>query len=226
MPNILIIAPHADDEILGCGGVINFYKRKGYKVFIAILTNANKGDNKKFSENYIINLRKESLQAHSYLGIKETFFYDFPAPNLDQYPLAKISDTLRKLLLKIKPLTLFIPHLGDSHVDHQIIHKASLVASRPLPKNKIPLILSYETLSETEWGDKSNNSYFIPNYFFELSSLDINKKINAFNFYKSQKKKNSHPRSTKSIKALAVHRGSNISSKFAEGFLLIRNIIK
>ncbi len=224
MSNILIIAPHADDEILGCGGSINFFKRKGHKIFVAILTNASKGDSKKFSEKYITNLRKEALKSHKSLGIRETFFYDFPAPYLDQYPIAKISDSLKKLFLKIKPKILFIPHLEDSHIDHQIIHRASLVAARPISNNSIPLILSYETLSETEWSVKKNNSYFIPNYFISLSSLDMKKKLSAFKFYKSQNKKNYHPRSIESIKALASHRGSNISKKFAEGFLLIRNI--
>ncbi len=224
MKKILIIAPHADDEVLGCGGTINFYKRKGFKIYVAILTNANKGDKDKFSEKYIVNVRKESLKAHKYLGVKETFFYEFPAPFLDQYPIAKISDELNKLINKIKPEILFIPHLGDSHVDHQIVHKACLVASRPLTNKCIPKILSYETLSETEWGVKKNNLHFIPNYYIELSSIDIKKKISAFNFYKSQTKKNHHPRSLNSIKSLAMYRGSNISRHFAEAFLLIRNI--
>lgn len=226
MKNILIIAPHADDEVLGCGGAINFYKRKGYKIYVAILTNANKGDKIKFSENYITNVRKESIKAHKYLGIKETFFYEFPAPYLDQYPIAKVSDELKKLINKINPHILFIPHLGDAHIDHQIIHKASLIASRPLSPKSIQLILSYETLSETEWGVKKDNLYFIPNYYIELSSNDIKKKISAFNFYKSQIKKNNHPRSINSIKSLAKYRGSNISRNFAEAFLLIRNIEK
>ena len=54
---------------------------------------------------------------------------------------------------------MFIPHIGDSHVDHQIIHKACL-ASRPITNYFIPLILSYETLSETEWGPKKYELYF------------------------------------------------------------------
>ena len=46
--NILIISPHADDEVLGCGGTIAKYVKLGYFVYIAILTNANLGDPKKF----------------------------------------------------------------------------------------------------------------------------------------------------------------------------------
>ena len=175
MSNILIIAPHADDEVLGCGGSINYFKRNGYNIFVSILTNANIGDKKKYSQKYILNLRKEALKSHKYLGIKKTFFYDFPAPFLDQYPIAKIADELSKLFRKLEPKILFIPHLGDSHVDHQIVHQASLVGARPLKNNDIPLILSYETLSETEWSAKKNKLYFDPNYFIALNKRDVKK---------------------------------------------------
>ena len=182
MSNVLIIAPHADDEVLGCGGSINYLKRKGYDVFVAILTNANKGDKEKYSEEYIIKIRKEALKSHKYLGVKKTFFYDFPAPFLDQYPIAKIADQLNQLFYKIKPSILFIPHLGDAHVDHQITHQASLIAARPLNKKCIPTILAYETLSETEWSAKKNKLYFEPNYFISLTTTDIKKKIMAFKY--------------------------------------------
>ena len=226
MSNILVIAPHADDEILGCGGSINFFIRKGYKVYVAILTNGNKGDKKKYSEKYIDGLRKEALKSHKYLGISKTFFFEFPAPYLDQYPIAKISDSIKKLIEKINPQKLFIPHLHDSHVDHQIIHKASLVAARPIGKVKIEEVYSYETLSETEWGSKNKNFYFIPNQYIIINKKDLIKKLSAFKFYKSQIKKNNHPRSLKSIEALAINRGSNISEKYAEAFIMLRKILK
>ena len=226
MSNILIIAPHADDEILGCGGSINFFRRKGYDVYVAILTNANKGDETKYSEKYIYNLRKEAIKSHKHLGVSGTFFFEFPAPFLDQYPIAKISESIKKIITKIKPKKLFIPHLNDSHVDHQIIHKACMVAARPVGKVKIEEVLSYETLSETEWGLRNNDNYFIPNYFIILNKNDIKKKLGAFKFYKSQIKKNNHPRSLKSIEALSINRGSNISENYAEAFILVRKISK
>lgn len=226
MSNILIIAPHADDEVLGCGGSINYFKRKGYKINIAILTNASKGDEIKYSKKYISNLRNEAIKSHKILGVNETTFYEFPAPYLDQFPIAKIADAVKNIIRKTKPKIMFIPHIGDSHVDHQIIHKACLIASRPITNYFVPLILSYETLSETEWGPKKYDLIFDPNFYISLSNKDIQKKLAAFKIYKSQIKKNYHPRSIKSIKALAQNRGSNISKEFAEAFIVIRNIIK
>jgi len=226
MNKILIIAPHADDEILGCGGAISYYKKNRFDIYIAIMTNANKGNPDLYSEKFISKLRSESLKAHKYLGVKQTLFYDYPAPNLDQYPIAKISFEIEKLIKKIKPVKLFIPHIGDSHVDHQIIHKAALVASRPILKSNNISILAYETLSETEWGPKKYNLSFVPNYFILLNADQVNKKLNAFRCYKSQVKKYPHPRSLKNIKNLSTYRGGNISHEYAEAFMLIREIIK
>ena len=80
MNNILILAPHADDEILGCGGSISFYKSRGYKVYISIMTNANKGSPEKYSKNLMHKIRNEALKSHKFLKVSETFFFDFPAP--------------------------------------------------------------------------------------------------------------------------------------------------
>ena len=43
MKQILILSPHADDEILGCGGFISKYSKKKYNINVVILTNASKG---------------------------------------------------------------------------------------------------------------------------------------------------------------------------------------
>ncbi len=224
MNNILIIAPHADDEILGCGGMIDKFSSNGHKIFVAIMTNANKGDPQRFSLNYIKSLREEALKSHKYLKIKKTFFFDFAAPNLDQVPIAKISDKIYELLKIVKPSKTFIPHFGDSHHDHLIIHKASMVALRPNSNTSKSDIYSYETLSETEWGLKNYHSTFIPNYYVKLNKKNLNKKVKAFQIYKSQNKKAPHPRSKDNIINLAKLRGSNICEDFAEAFNIIRII--
>ena len=226
MNNILILAPHADDEILGCGGSISFYKSRGYKIYISIMTNANKGSPEKYSKNLMHKIRNEALKSHKFLKVSETFFFDFPAPQLDQYPISLISEKIKDLVFKINPKIVFIPHIGDSHIDHQIIHKASLVALRPIYKRKNIDILAYETLSETEWGTNLTEDLFIPNYYNVLSEKDIKNKVNSFKIYKTQVKKYPHPRSIKNIQNLSKYRGSNISEKNAEAFMLIRSIQK
>ena len=84
--NVLFIAPHADDEILGCGATIYKMIQEGHNVYVLIMTNASKSDPNIFSEKGIQCVRTEALEAHRLLGVRQTFFFDFPAPALDQYP--------------------------------------------------------------------------------------------------------------------------------------------
>lgn len=215
---ILIIAPHADDEVLGCGGFIHKNKRK-YEVNALILTNANKGNPKQFSDTKIKKIRKECLESAKILGIK-VFFENFPAPKLDQFPVSIIAENIKNYLNKFKPEVVFIPDKTDLHIDHKVIFHASLVALRPIQKHQVKCIMSYETLSETEWDDQK----FEPNFFVSLSDNDVKQKIKAFKKYKSQNKSFNHPRSSNGILNLAKYRGQFINSKYAEAFKLIRGI--
>ena len=219
--NILIIAPHADDEVLGCGGMISKFNNKN-NIYILILTNAAKGNSDKYSENYILNLRKEALKAHQSIGIKKTFFEDFPAPMLDQIPSYLISDTISNYLKKIKPTKVFLPFYGDTHIDHKITYEASIVALRPFINKQVDTIFCYETLSETEFGIQKNNYFFNPNYFVSLSKKDISNKIKLLKFYKSQIKNYPHPRSIKGIEILSLYRGLMSYNIYAEAFMKIR----
>ena len=92
--NILVIAPHADDEVLGCGGIISKFSKKKVNVYVAVMTNASMGDSKLFNKSKIQQIRNECLKANKKLGVKKVFFYDFPAPKLDQYPIYKISEKI------------------------------------------------------------------------------------------------------------------------------------
>ena len=219
---ILIIAPHCDDEVLGCGGAISHFKDLNYDVNVLILTNASKGDNQKYTTKEINKIRNECKSANKYLSVNRIFFLDFPAPNLDQYPISKIADSIKNYINKIEPLYVFIPFVGDAHIDHQIVYKASIVALRPINKFKVKNIFCYETLSETEWGDNLSRNIFVPNYFIPLKKSYLEKKINAMKKYKSQIKKPPHPRSEDGIFNLAKLRGLSIGTNFAESYMVVR----
>jgi LmbE family N-acetylglucosaminyl deacetylase len=219
--NILIVAPHADDEILGCGGIISRYKTEGNNVFVAIMTNASIGAPKLFSKDVIENVRKEALAAHNFLNVNQTFFYEFPAPDLMNHPSFEISIELDKLIRHLKISILFIPHRGDMHKDHAIIYYSSLVAARPINDCPIRSIYAYETLSETEWASPFADESFMPNVFIDISN-DLTHKLKAMQYFESQLKDPPHPRSLKTIEALATFRGATIGVKYAEAFMLIR----
>lgn len=224
MKNILVVAPHADDEVLGCGGSIAKHVRLGDTVYVAVMTNAAVGAPELFSIENIESVRSEAIKAHKVLGVEETLFYDFPAPQLEQYPQYKIASALNTLIKEKNIDTLYIPHKGDLHLDHGVIYNACLVAARPVPGQVVRHIYSYETLSETEWGHPTVEAVFIPRYFNSLSSADFTNKIEAMTCFSSQLKEFPNTRSIKAIEHLAALRGAYIGSELAESFDIIRTI--
>tara|TARA_B100001027_G_C16236493_1_gene317255 strand:- start:252 stop:926 length:675 start_codon:yes stop_codon:yes gene_type:complete len=213
---IFILAPHADDEILGCGGSISKFNKLGYHINVLILTNANLGAPEIYSSKEINLIRKESKIANDFIGTKKLYFENLPALNLRNYPIYKISNIISKYIKNIDPEIIFLPSTKDIHEDHKIIFHAAKIAIRPNKRNNLKKILSYEVLSETEWNE--NEQSFNPNYFVKLRSLDIKNKIKAFQKYKSQVKKFPHPRSKEAILSLSRVRGSQVFMDYAEAF--------
>lgn len=223
MKNILVIAPHADDEVLGCGGVMTKYAEEGNKVFVIIATNAHIGDSEMFLEEEIIQVRNEAREAHKLLGVEKTYFLDFPAPRLDSYPKYKISLALHKIMDEVQPDILFLPHQGDLHTDHKQIFLSALVPARPVER-KIKEIYTYETQSETEWGAPYSGEIFFPTSFEVLSESHLRKKMEAMKCFKSQLKESPNPRSLDKLEALAKYRGGIVNEEYAEAFYLVRQI--
>ena len=77
---VLVIAPHPDDEVLGCGGIIKRLTDSGIRVTVLV---ASRGKEKLYSKERILNVRKQALEAHRILGVSNTVFFDYPAPELD-----------------------------------------------------------------------------------------------------------------------------------------------
>ena len=72
MNKVIVVAPHADDEIIGCGATIAKHIFDGDEVIVIIATNASKGAPELFSEQDVKNIRNEAKNAHKILGIKDT----------------------------------------------------------------------------------------------------------------------------------------------------------
>lgn len=218
--NVLVIAPHPDDEVLGCGGIIKKITSDGVEVFVLIIS---RGKRELFSEDRITNVRQEALNAHEILGVKETKFLDFPAPDLDLVSLAEMARSIAIVIHDYNIGTLYLPHRGDIHHDHKAVFNAGLVAARPTGKNSVKRIYSYETLSETEWAAPFGDDSFIPTRFVDISDV-FNSKLDAMKCYKSQLRDFPNPRSLKGIETLASLRGCNVGLNYAEAFMTIRII--
>ena len=159
---LMVISPHPDDEILGCGGYLLNAIKTGHEISWIIMTRPSKsiGWNKKQIEN-----RKKEIQfIRKELGIKTNnlFNLNFLSSELDTYPLGHIIKKIKLCFDKVKPEILLLPHFGDIHSDHRVTFEAAISCSKWFRCNSINKIMAYETLSETDFLlDQSKNFFLI-----------------------------------------------------------------
>lgn len=215
-----MIAPHPDDEVVGCGGTMAKRALGGDKVYLCIVTKAYPPD---WAEDEIKERREEVRRVSEILGIKKTYFLDLPTVKLDTIPQKELNEAITRVINEVQPETVYIPHRGDINKDHRLVFDAAMVAARPKPGSPIKEILSYEALSSTEWSAPFVENAFIPNVYVDISeTLEI--KLRAISTYKTELKEFPHPRSLEAISALAKLRGSSIGVGAAEAFMLIREL--
>ncbi len=211
--NILVLAPHNDDEVLGVGGTISKYVKSGHDVYVCEVT----------SGSMYETLQNEAKRAHEYLGIKDTFFLNLPVGKLKVTEPYEINAKVNEIVKKVRPEIVYLPFLGDMHIDHREVAEAAMVALRPIGDYSIREIYMYETLSETGWNIPSDERCFNPNVWVDITE-NMESKIHAMSFYQSQLNDFPHPRSQKALLALAMYRGATIGVEYAESFMLVRKI--
>jgi LmbE family N-acetylglucosaminyl deacetylase len=211
--NVLIVAAHPDDEVLGIGGTILKHVENGDNVYVCIVTKAYEPQ---WTKEYIENKIREQAEIDKILKIKKRYNLDFPTVKLNAVPHGEINKKIDEIVNKVAPDIIYTHSEGDVNFDHTLIYRACAVAARPPKKIKL---ICYETLSETEW----NNRSFLPNSWVNIGKY-IDQKIKAFETYRSEIKEPPHPRNAEGIKILARKRGSEICAEYAEAFMLIREI--
>ncbi len=219
---IVVVSPHPDDEVLGVGGTMARHVDAGDEVHVLVVT---RGNPAVFSDESVERVRAEARAAHELLGVSSTVFGEFPAPGLDTVPHYELVDFIAAFLREVGAETVYGPHPGDSHLDHLHVFRALLAAARPRQGMTVGRILSYETLSETEWGPPHPSEAFVPNVFVDVSET-LPRKLAAMECYESQLMPPPDPRSLRAIRGLAQMRGSTVASEAAEAFALVREVLK
>lgn len=218
---VLVIAPHPDDEVLGVGGTIARLSDVDVDVHVLIAT---RGQPPQFSEAQIERVRAEAKAAHALLGVKNTIFLDHPAANLDQTAHADLNRSIAAVVRELEPATLFLPFVGDIHLDHQLVFQSSLVAARPHGPVYPRRLLCYETLSETNWNAPHITPGFTPNLFVDIGET-LERKLEAMSAFGSQTYTPPHERSLNALRALATLRGATVHLHAAEAFMQFRQVL-
>lgn len=221
MSNVLIIAPHPDDEVLGCGGTIRRHALAGDKVTVAIVT---KGWAPLFPAKGVKQVRAEARKADSRLGVKQLLFLDLPVTKLHLLPEARLNRVFAALIRKTTPDIVLLPFPGDRHEDHRQVFDAAMVALRPDGRRHYASrIACYETVSETHWAAPGIEPAFEPNCHVDIHGT-LADKLAAMRTYKSQLAEGVPARSVEALEALARFRGSVVGMEAAEAFCIIRDL--
>jgi N-acetylglucosamine malate deacetylase 1 len=205
---VLVLAPHTDDGEFGCGGSISRFIEEDQEVAYVAFSSAEKSLPPGWDP---CTLRREVRRATKLLGIPDPNLHilDYPVREFPQYR-QEILEELLRLKRELEPDLVFLPSHNDTHQDHQVIAQEGFRAF------KTTSMLGYEL----PW----NNLVFRTNTFICLEQRHVDKKSSALECYESQK---GRPyASAEFVKSLAVTRGIQIGSRYAEVFETVRWVLR
>ena len=219
MHKVLVIGPHPDDELLGCGGALLRRKREGAILGWVIMTKISEDTG--WSKNSVQERENEIEQVRKGLGVQpgHLFHLGFPTTKLDTFPIGELIAKVSEVFQIFQPEEVFIPHQGDVHSDHRITFEVVSACTKWFRYPSVKRVLSYETLSETFGLGTSQG--FRPNVFVNIESY-LDDKLKAMDIYASELGAFPFPRSHEAIRALASLRGAASGFMAAEAFELLR----
>ncbi|WP_024806307.1 PIG-L deacetylase family protein [Nocardia sp. BMG51109] len=215
---VLVVAAHPDDEILGMGGTIARHAKKGDEVTVLWVTDGS-------STQYpgrpdIAELKyREARSALETLGVHHRIAGELPDMRLDTVAHVEVNRVVEQALDRTGADTVYSVH-PDLNRDHRAVFESAAVATRPRPGSRVRRFLTYAPLSSNEWTPASENT-FAPTWFVDIGA-EIDAKLRAFSCYTTENRDWPHPRSARALRASAESWGSVIGVEAAEPFHLIR----
>ncbi|MEN6349707.1 MAG: PIG-L deacetylase family protein [Syntrophomonas sp.] len=154
--NVMVLAPHPDDEVLGCGGSLAWHAQLGASISVVYMTSGEAAGVCYDEEKTIGQIREqEASKGASYLGITDLHFLRHKDGELE-YSSPSVRQ-LVNLIGQLQPEIVYAPHAGESHPDHRICHALARAAVVQAGKSRKPagsvppwevrLLLGYEIWS-------------------------------------------------------------------------------
>ena len=225
---IMIISPHLDDEVIGCGGLITTAAKEIINLFILYVCS---GTNRQVKDNTVNgttthDVRIKELKKLSKKGKFEwkiLFTEDKYFIRLDGLHQKDIIDPIEDKICEFEPDILFVPFKDSYNQDHRAVFRACITALRPIPqklRHFVPMVLMYE--EPYTW---TVNNSFNPNIYLDISGFE-EEKAELMKCYASQDRESPFARSGENLVRRAHIRGSEVGVKAAEAYVLLRGILK
>lgn len=224
---VLILAAHPDDEVLGVGGTIARHAASGDVVHIVIAaegaTSRDDARDPAGRQHEIDALKEASRQAAVCLGAASVRFLGFPDNRCDGVDRLDLIKAVEAVVAELRPRTVYVHHAGDVNVDHRRLHEAAFTACRPQPGHGVERLLSFETVSSTEWAPPGSLPAFQPSVFIDIQPFWDHKR-RALACYRQEMRAWPHARSIEAVEHLGAWRGASVGVGMAEAFMLLREV--
>lgn len=222
--NILVLAAHPDDEVLGCGASLARWAREGHRVHIAILgegVTSRAGAAADEQARALARLREDAHAVAELLGAcAPPRLLGLPDNRFDTLPLLEIAQRIEALVAELAPERVCTHSGGDLNVDHAATFRAALTALRPMAASRVRELYTFEVPSATEWAFGSFAPRFEPNTFVDVGAT-LELKVRAMQCYEAEARAFPHPRSPEALRALAAWRGAQAGLPAAEALQLV-----
>lgn len=218
---VLAIAPHPDDETLGCGGVLLRHHAEGDAIHWLVVTAITPALG--FPPERVAARRQELLAVADRYGFSSVSELCLPATRLDTLPKGDIVAALGNVFRQVQPDTVYVPYRNDAHSDHAAVFDAAAACCKGFRHGYVKRVYAYETLSETEFGLRPDDGGFRPNLFVDTSAT-FEEKLAIMRLYAGEMGPFPFPRSEECLRAQAVLRGSQAGCRAAEAFMILKEI--
>ncbi|HSK91764.1 MAG TPA: PIG-L deacetylase family protein [Euzebyales bacterium] len=227
---VLVLSPHPDDEVIGCGGLLSKVKDEGGQVFVQFVT---LGDTRDVSVTGMSTADERVREIERVAGVLKYDEWDI-ALRGSQYHLrldamaqvdliAMLEIDARLSLRAVEPTVVLLPSPLSYNQDHRAVAEAALTALRPLrveDRRAPQLVALFEEVAD-QWTPHTSVP---PNLFVELEPAHLDAKIEAMACYASQVRAHPHTRSLEALRTMATVRGAHSGLAYAEAYQCMRLI--
>lgn len=226
--SMLVVAPHADDEVLGAGGLMATAAAHGWKVHVLYATISGYRSLQRSDRSETSSREAEVEAALAVLGAVRhaaLFIGEEKHLRLDTAPQADVIGFLERGLVQIRPSIAIVPSRHHVHQDHRAVADACMAALRPVTPGGalpfVPIVLAYGHAASS-W--KAGGASFQPDVFVDIGA-SLDRKLEALACYTSQTCEAPHPRSAESVRASCAHWGTHAGVLYAEPFECLRLVV-
>lgn len=162
----LVIAPHPDDELQGLGGTLLRRRAEGTELAWLIVTGISEA--KGWKREQVERRAEEIARLTAVFGSDHLFTFDSPTTQIDRIPVGGLVGAISSVIKAFQPKEVFALNPLDLQTDHRAAFDAAETCTKSFQNPSVKRVLAYETLSETDFGLRTEFGFRL-NVFVDIA---------------------------------------------------------